>query len=342
MYLRMDSYRVGVNHQAAGLLYCHENDLIVGDLRPAKILLENGWLKIGSLSHAIRINATDGKESGPMAEIPEGGVMYLAPELTRRGAAARTAASDLWALGCILYEMFAGTPPFVSDKLGDLYYQITEHPLPLEPLAGASADFIDVVSQLLMKDPLDRPKWHVLVEHPYWEGGLPEPKPMPAVEAHTATTNAQTILNETLKQSISAPESDGSFGDPDSLGDVDGFSLDSVTAKVERAMTAPADSSVISRSHVRHPVGLRPQKSNGDFGGSRGSRLPLPVTRGTELQSNATGISKGSAGQRPATEPLRNANVKSTLIDMQQTVTLSGRSPLDAKVISAPVILLTT
>jgi serine/threonine protein kinase len=60
----------------------------------------------------------------------------MAPELFQDGSS-HSSASDLWALGCVLYECAAGQPPFVSTSFNQLVQDILQTdpaPLPGEPL----------------------------------------------------------------------------------------------------------------------------------------------------------------------------------------------------------------
>jgi len=50
---------------------------------------------------------------------------YMPPELFQEGAP-HSYASDLWALGCLLFEMAAGHPPFVSATFEDLVHSVVE------------------------------------------------------------------------------------------------------------------------------------------------------------------------------------------------------------------------
>lgn len=59
---------------------------------------------------------------------------YMAPELFSDGAAHSTA-SDLWALGCVLYECSMGRPPFLNSSLNQLIQDIL-HAEP-QPIPGA-------------------------------------------------------------------------------------------------------------------------------------------------------------------------------------------------------------
>uniref|UniRef100_A0A8C2CJ83 Unc-51 like kinase 4 n=1 Tax=Cyprinus carpio TaxID=7962 RepID=A0A8C2CJ83_CYPCA len=82
--------------------------------------------------------------------------VYCAPEVLR--GAGTSVCSDLWALGCILFEMFTGKPPFVSESMTGLVDLIlNEDPPPLrlkEPaFSQPSPEFESLVMGLLQKDP---------------------------------------------------------------------------------------------------------------------------------------------------------------------------------------------
>lgn len=60
----------------------------------------------------------------------------MAPELFQNGP--QSTASDLWALGCVMYECAAGKPPFAAGSLTQLVHDImTADPV---PIAGAHTD----------------------------------------------------------------------------------------------------------------------------------------------------------------------------------------------------------
>ena len=58
---------------------------------------------------------------------------YRAPELMS-GAGQYSTASDLWALGCVLYECAAGRPPFVAESAERLAHYIVQEDVP--PISG--------------------------------------------------------------------------------------------------------------------------------------------------------------------------------------------------------------
>ena len=98
----------------AALGYIHSKGVVICDLKPASILInEYGNVKLGDFGSAhylvdLMHNEREKKKGTPC---------YMAPELFQVGAV-YSFASDLWALGCILYELAMGNPPFVSSSLG--------------------------------------------------------------------------------------------------------------------------------------------------------------------------------------------------------------------------------
>ncbi len=64
---------------------------------------------------------------------------YMAPELFSEGAT-HSSASDLWALGCVLYEAAMGRPPFLNSSFNQLVQEILHQepaPIPGAGTAGA-------------------------------------------------------------------------------------------------------------------------------------------------------------------------------------------------------------
>jgi serine/threonine-protein kinase len=140
-----------------GLEAAHAHDVVHRDIKPSNIRVNsNGWLKLLDFGLAQLVaqsqSATMDVSPGDVA----GTRPYIAPEIWLNGEA--TAASDLYSLGVVLYEMAAGALPFPGPMNDALLYAILNQPPP--PLANLnppiSPDLEVVITKLLAKDPEDR------------------------------------------------------------------------------------------------------------------------------------------------------------------------------------------
>ncbi|XP_042810215.1 serine/threonine-protein kinase ULK4 isoform X7 [Panthera leo] len=175
----------------AGLHHLHQLGILFCDLSPGKILLEGpGTLKFSNFGLA-KVEGENLEEFFALVAAEEGGgdsgenalkktikgrvkgsLTYTAPEILRGTDFSIT--SDLWSLGCLLYEMFSGRPPFFSESFSELIEKIFyADPLPPFPkdssLPKASSDFINLLDGLLQKDPQKRLTWAGLLQHSFWK-----------------------------------------------------------------------------------------------------------------------------------------------------------------------------
>ena len=161
----------------SALLFLHSQGVLYCDLKPSNILLdENGKIKLGDFGLARRLgrggDAAGGGAGGAGGK--RGTPCYMAPELFQE-AGCHSMASDLWALGCVLYECAAGHPPFVSSSFTSLVRSILEDDP--KPLPNASPELHALLAGLLEKNPCRRLGWGELVQLPFWKvppGELPE------------------------------------------------------------------------------------------------------------------------------------------------------------------------
>jgi serine/threonine-protein kinase len=136
-----------------GLEVAHAAGLVHRDIKPENIVLSGGEVKILDFGIA-RADSTAG---GTRTMGVLGTVAYLSPEQVSGGPARRQ--SDLYSLGCVLFEMLTGEPPFASDSaMGLAYRHVHDDPGP--PSArqpGVPAQLDGITGQLLAKHPAARP-----------------------------------------------------------------------------------------------------------------------------------------------------------------------------------------
>ncbi|HEY9724071.1 MAG TPA: serine/threonine-protein kinase, partial [Oscillatoriaceae cyanobacterium] len=132
--------------QALG--YLHHQGLVHCDLKPENLRLgQDGTIRLMDLGLVAR--------AGHPAPGLQGTLAYMPPEMVRRAALDRR--SDLYALGCVLYHLLAGVPPFAGEPREVLRAQLEKPPTPLRQLKPELPERLcDLVMRLLEKDPLKR------------------------------------------------------------------------------------------------------------------------------------------------------------------------------------------
>ncbi|KAF3567693.1 hypothetical protein DY000_02018560 [Brassica cretica] len=149
------------------LLFLHSKGITYCDLKPSNILLdENGHIKLCDFGLARKLDDISKSPSTGKRGTP----YYMAPELYEDGGV-HSFASDLWALGCVLYECYTGRPPFVAREFTQLVKSIHSDPTP--PLPGnPSRSFVNLIESLLIKDPAQRIQWVELCGHAFWKSKI--------------------------------------------------------------------------------------------------------------------------------------------------------------------------
>lgn len=140
------------------LAYTHAQGIVHRDLKPANVMrLADGTVKICDFGIAHL-----GQEAGFTAKLPSSGAAmgtphYMSPEqISGSGVDHR---SDLYSMGCVLYEIATGSPPFDLDDAWSVLIGHTEtEPRPLRELrAEVPVQLERIVLALLAKDPARRP-----------------------------------------------------------------------------------------------------------------------------------------------------------------------------------------
>ncbi|MEI7518061.1 MAG: Stk1 family PASTA domain-containing Ser/Thr kinase [Mycobacteriaceae bacterium] len=137
------------------LNFSHQHGIIHRDVKPANIMISDaGAVKVMDFGIARALADTGNKVTQTAAVI--GTAQYLSPEQARGESV--DARSDVYSLGCVLYEMLTGEPPFVGDSPVAVAYQhVREDPIPpSQKRAGISAELDAVVLKALTKNPDNR------------------------------------------------------------------------------------------------------------------------------------------------------------------------------------------
>ncbi|XP_041329440.1 serine/threonine-protein kinase 36 [Pyrgilauda ruficollis] len=146
----------------SALYYLHSHRILHRDMKPQNILLgKDGVVKLCDFGFARAMSI----HTMVLTSI-KGTPLYMSPELVEERPYDHTA--DLWSVGCILYELFVGTPPFYTNSIFQLVSLIIKDPVKW-PMTMSEV-FKSFLQGLLMKDPHERLSWPELLSHPFIAG----------------------------------------------------------------------------------------------------------------------------------------------------------------------------
>ena len=135
------------------LAACHAQNVVHRDLKPQNVIVAaDGSLKVLDFGIAKMAGLGDLTQTGQSLA---GSPQYMAPELFAGGRP--DPRTDLYALGCIAYELFSGQPPFRGESVAALAKQHLESPPPLLTGKRALPEWLrQAVERLLAKRPFER------------------------------------------------------------------------------------------------------------------------------------------------------------------------------------------
>jgi serine/threonine-protein kinase len=135
-----------------GLHFAHQRGIIHRDVKPSNVrIVPDGRVKIMDFGIA-RLQSADASGSGAIVGTPT----YMAPEQITNGAI--TPATDVFAVGCTLYELLSFHKPFEGESVhGVLYQVLTTEPKPLRTVAPSIPAALErVVAKAMNKVPHER------------------------------------------------------------------------------------------------------------------------------------------------------------------------------------------
>ena len=141
---------------ADALAYAHDADIVHRDIKPENILLSDGHAVVADFGIARAISRAGG-EGLTEAGVAIGTPIYMSPEQAsgERHVDGRT---DIYSLGCVLYEMLAGRPPFTGPTtIAVIAHRLSEPPDKLRFLRPDVPEVIEAaVERALADSPVDR------------------------------------------------------------------------------------------------------------------------------------------------------------------------------------------
>jgi len=148
-----EAIRIG-REVADGLGYAHRHGVIHRDIKPGNIMLSEGHALIADFGVARAVGGEG--QALTSTGLAVGTPAYMSPEQASGGEAG--ARSDLYALGCVLYETLAGLPPLTGPTpQATAAMRLTETATPLPVVRDTVPGGLErVVNQLLAKSPADR------------------------------------------------------------------------------------------------------------------------------------------------------------------------------------------
>ncbi|XP_078692794.1 serine/threonine-protein kinase PLK1-like [Branchiostoma floridae x Branchiostoma belcheri] len=144
-------------------LYLHDNKVIHRDLKLGNLFLNDEMeIKVGDFGLATKVDF-DGERKRTLCGTPN----YIAPEVL--GKKGHSYEVDAWSIGCIMYTLLCGKPPFETHSLKETYMRIRKNeyfiPQRVSPTARA------LIAKLLQSDPGERPTVQQIIDDEWFRSG---------------------------------------------------------------------------------------------------------------------------------------------------------------------------
>ncbi|MFI9211080.1 serine/threonine-protein kinase [Streptomyces sp. NPDC053253] len=168
-------------HAAAGLAAAHRQGVVHRDIKPGNLLVDaEGTVKLADFGIARFVDDPSGALTTTGQIVGTG--LYLAPE--RALGQSASSASDVYSLGCVLYQLLTGRPPFRADTATALLYQhIDTAPMPPGRLGVALPPVFETyLLSLLAKQPEQRPSAQAIAD--WFSSGAWRGYPQPHQQHH--------------------------------------------------------------------------------------------------------------------------------------------------------------
>ncbi|KAG9467746.1 serine/threonine-protein kinase PLK1 [Eleutherodactylus coqui] len=180
-----------------GCQYLHSNKVIHRDLKLGNLFLNDDMeVKIGDFGLATKVEF-DGERKKTLCGTPN----YIAPEVL--GKKGHSFEVDIWSIGCIMYTLLVGKPPFETSCLKETYLRIKKNeysvPKHINPLATA------LIQKMLRSDPATRPTIdELLTDEFFTTGHIPNRLPTTCLTVPPRFSIAPSTIDPSFRKPLTA------------------------------------------------------------------------------------------------------------------------------------------
>jgi hypothetical protein len=152
-----------------GLSYLHREGILHRDLKADNILLDlDGTCKISDFGISKK---TDNIYGNDVTNSMQGSVFWMAPEVIRSQGQGYSAKVDIWSLGCVVLEMFAGKRPWSKEEAIGAIYKLGSlnqaPPIPEDVSRVIGVEGLSFMYDCFTIDPMERPTAETLLRAPF-------------------------------------------------------------------------------------------------------------------------------------------------------------------------------
>ena len=152
-----------------GLSYLHREGILHRDLKADNILLDlDGTCKISDFGISKKSDNIYGND---VTNSMQGSVFWMAPEVIRSQGQGYSAKVDIWSLGCVVLEMFAGKRPWSREEAIGAIYKLGSlnqaPPIPEDVSRAISIEGLSFMYDCFTIDPTERPTAETLLRAPF-------------------------------------------------------------------------------------------------------------------------------------------------------------------------------
>ncbi|XP_041063080.1 serine/threonine-protein kinase PLK1 isoform X1 [Carcharodon carcharias] len=237
--------------------YLHDNHVIHRDLKLGNLFLNDEMeVKIGDFGLATTVQY-EGERKKTLCGTPN----YIAPEVI--GKKGHSFEVDVWSLGCIMYTLLVGKPPFETSCLKETYLRIKKNeyniPKHVNPVAAS------LIQKMLRSDPSARPNIHELLNDEFFTSGyLPVRLPTTCLTMAPRFSLAPGGIDSSMRRPLTELNKDVPAGDKPGksedgvareVGECNDFYLSDLLQQLNSVVAArPADKAVIRQEEAEDPA----------------------------------------------------------------------------------------